>query len=637
MDDLRRRLMFSEGGGGGLLPKEYQQVEYLQNTGTQYINTGVSYNTTNGTRVVADILAIQTYSGAANCYTFFGSGTASGSTPTSTTVLQLRGFNNVQNTVAFGSSQQCVTTASVFTPNVFFNLDSTMKVGNNSIKIDGITKAQTTMIDYGAGSTLNYYLFAYNLNNSPHYGTPTGTISIKIKIFSIYEGDTLVRNFIPCYRKSDGVAGMYDTVSKTFFTNAGTGEFICGRSIVTDDTRFTQVLAIQSSGTQTINTDITATSNSGCQMIFSMNSISAHGRLVWAGGISQFISTYNNQVYFYFAGVLKKQTNISTSTIYEVRSNYFNDSNAYLDNALQASGTMGNAAAKYYLLSQDNSNYYAKANVYMCRLTVGSNYARDYIPCVLEQTVTDYWGNSQEKGTVGMWDLISDKFFPNNGTGTFAIVGGYNIPTEGLITEYLFNDNTNDTSGNGNNLTNSGVTFTSSGLAGIVKAGVFNGSAYAQGDNGLFPTNGVLSISTWVNASQLYGTTSAAANVLFRNVGSPTNGYNLGVYTTDGIFAKMWSGGTQRTEVKNGSGAAVVNTWYHVALVYDGTKVSLYVNGSFVTSASYSLYPTTIGSNFRFSDSSYPYWGKVAAFRVYSRALTASEVTMLYNEGLGII
>ena len=33
-------------------------------------------------------------------------------------------------------------------------------------------------------------------------------------------------NFIPCVRKSDSKPGMYDTVSKTFYTNAGTGEFI---------------------------------------------------------------------------------------------------------------------------------------------------------------------------------------------------------------------------------------------------------------------------------------------------------------------------------------------------------------------------------------------------------------------------
>ena len=32
-------------------------------------------------------------------------------------------------------------------------------------------------------------------------------------------------------RNSDGVLGMYDTVSQQFFTNAGTGTFIAGEVI----------------------------------------------------------------------------------------------------------------------------------------------------------------------------------------------------------------------------------------------------------------------------------------------------------------------------------------------------------------------------------------------------------------------
>ena len=41
----------------------------------------------------------------------------------------------------------------------------------------------------------------------------------------IYDNNTLVRNFIPVLRNSDNKPGMYDRVTKTFFTNQGTGEF----------------------------------------------------------------------------------------------------------------------------------------------------------------------------------------------------------------------------------------------------------------------------------------------------------------------------------------------------------------------------------------------------------------------------
>ena len=47
--------------------------------------------------------------------------------------------------------------------------------------------------------------------------------------FKIYDNDILVRDYIPCVRKSDNKPGLYDKVSKTFFTNAGTSaDFLWG-------------------------------------------------------------------------------------------------------------------------------------------------------------------------------------------------------------------------------------------------------------------------------------------------------------------------------------------------------------------------------------------------------------------------
>lgn len=43
--------------------------------------------------------------------------------------------------------------------------------------------------------------------------------------------EKLIRNFIPCYRKADGVIGAYDTVTRQFFENAGTGAFAKGADV----------------------------------------------------------------------------------------------------------------------------------------------------------------------------------------------------------------------------------------------------------------------------------------------------------------------------------------------------------------------------------------------------------------------
>lgn len=49
--------------------------------------------------------------------------------------------------------------------------------------------------------------------------------------FKFYINDEMIGNFIPCYRKSDNEAGMYDTVSGTFYTNSGTDTFLVGNPV----------------------------------------------------------------------------------------------------------------------------------------------------------------------------------------------------------------------------------------------------------------------------------------------------------------------------------------------------------------------------------------------------------------------
>lgn len=62
---------------------------------------------------------------------------------------------------------------------------------------------------------------------------------LRIGSFKIYEGtvdntasSTLVHNYIPCYRISDSVIGLYDVVTNVFYVNAGTGTFSKGPDMV---------------------------------------------------------------------------------------------------------------------------------------------------------------------------------------------------------------------------------------------------------------------------------------------------------------------------------------------------------------------------------------------------------------------
>ena len=70
------------------------------------------------------------------------------------------------------------------------------------------------------------YLFACNTS-----GSATLPSTFRAYHFKVWESGTPVRDLVPAVRKSDSVAGMYDHVSKQFFTNQGTGEFIVGPNI----------------------------------------------------------------------------------------------------------------------------------------------------------------------------------------------------------------------------------------------------------------------------------------------------------------------------------------------------------------------------------------------------------------------
>ena len=58
----------------------------------------------------------------------------------------------------------------------------------------------------------------------------------------IKQGNTILHNYVPCYRKTDNVIGVYDTVTGTFYTNDGTGTFGKGNdadgitSLITSET-----------------------------------------------------------------------------------------------------------------------------------------------------------------------------------------------------------------------------------------------------------------------------------------------------------------------------------------------------------------------------------------------------------------
>ena len=95
-----------------------------------------------------------------------------------------------------------------------------VKLYSNNVIIDNSNKGSG-----GSGFfTTTYPIYLFGNNRS---GSSSELISGKIYSCSLYNSTTKIRNFIPA-KNSSNILGLYDTINKKFYTNAGTGAFMAG-------------------------------------------------------------------------------------------------------------------------------------------------------------------------------------------------------------------------------------------------------------------------------------------------------------------------------------------------------------------------------------------------------------------------
>lgn len=195
------------------LPAEYQEVEYLESTGSsQWINTNVKISAS--IRFVIDFCALS--SNRARYLMGLYESSDKGS-------FYLYASSSLPPyfQTAFGTTYSNTT---LLTDNERHKFEYSFDEGYLKVVCDStiiLSKEMVTSI-----SEENINIVGYNGSAS--------TSNCRTYKVEIYENDILVRNFIPCYRKSDNEPGMYDTVSGTFYTNSGTGTFLIGNDVSWD-------------------------------------------------------------------------------------------------------------------------------------------------------------------------------------------------------------------------------------------------------------------------------------------------------------------------------------------------------------------------------------------------------------------
>lgn len=205
-----------------ILPSEYQRVEYIQSSGTQYIS--VPELPTANSELIWDIYyTLGTYSkkiwiGIFGGPTTFGcminndSGNAAmvglGNTYDS-------GMNTNGMKVPLTTGRHRLTYSFI---DKFVSVDDTKK----EVPFNGTINFNNTVVNMGLG-IIGITYFSWSGIQKPGITT--------LGEFIWKENGAEHMHMIPCYRISDKVAGMYDLVNDVFHTNKGTGTFVVGGDV----------------------------------------------------------------------------------------------------------------------------------------------------------------------------------------------------------------------------------------------------------------------------------------------------------------------------------------------------------------------------------------------------------------------
>ena len=193
------------------IPGTYTELEYIQSTGTQWIDT--NFIPDNNTRVKTKVQ----FDSAVN-----GQGTVFGSS---------LGYNNSGfecfrwgTHISFMWGTKAWYSEYSFDINDVAEIDWNKNVLNYKKNNENILQA----IFNNQTFTTAYPLKLFSLSRGQYYDDVG---HIKMYYAQIYDNGVLILDFIPARRNSDGVVGMYDAANQTFYTSPNGANFVAGPAV----------------------------------------------------------------------------------------------------------------------------------------------------------------------------------------------------------------------------------------------------------------------------------------------------------------------------------------------------------------------------------------------------------------------
>jgi hypothetical protein len=373
-------------------------IDYIESDGNQYIDTGLIGNFNTKAEVKFATNSVSAYPAV------FGAREAANSKAFNVWGKMSSGYigANISNKGGISSS---------VVPSV--GTEYTVSLSNNQLVVNDNIKTFTGVIDFTTPTTM----LLFDINGG---GTHTSTgsnrpLNGRVYYLKVWEGDTLIQHLRPCLHPETFEACMYDTVTKQYFYNKGTGSFIPAP-------RFVEY--IESTGTQWINIGIEATSitrfvvkgtcdtnahlntqllgtnNNSATTFFGARYLPATGKKSWYCVNAEGVSIGN-------------PTNLSIiDCTIESRTSQYGTLTDLIDNTISeftrlATAEWGFTSGNLLLFGGAENRISPNATCYSLQLYTANGLVRDFRPCLR--------GN-----TPCMYDMVEGKYYMNAGTGTFG-------------------------------------------------------------------------------------------------------------------------------------------------------------------------------------------------------------------------
>lgn len=371
------------------LPDNVEQLEYIESTGTQYIDTGVFPSNNLKINIKA-------------CYTNSNSSYMLGSDNAYNAGIHIR-LDSKYIGIFGGSIMNTGVVSQV-------NVPVTITLQNNKIYVDGQLKGSGTTQDVSKYSKSSIYVFCTHRGGEAKYNA-----SMRLYELQMYDGDTLIRDFIPILDEND-VAYLYDKVEKKFYYNSGTGTFNYKKKD-SQNMQLTKVSYIESTGTQYIDTGVKLNQDSKVEMEIAL----AEGMTNIFG--SRTSATQNN-----FTIVFASSTGVAIDFQNYSNNRLLVDIPVSLDSPIYYSiskdelkiGDTVKAVQNYSSFETPQTAYIfdisgnpwiktkAKGRLYYCKIYDGNTLVRDFVPVIDGSNIAC------------LYDRVEKKCYYNAGTGTFS-------------------------------------------------------------------------------------------------------------------------------------------------------------------------------------------------------------------------